>query len=132
MISRRSLVKSLCATASVFSLDQLLSGTGLGVQFVDVAREAGLNAKTIFGAEKTNKFLLETTGCGVAFIDYDNDGWLDLFFVNGLRFDTTFPKGSEPISRLYKNNRDGTFTDVTAEGRRGADWLGAGRVRGRL
>jgi hypothetical protein len=99
----------------VFSVDQLLAGTGLGVQFVNVAREAGLNSKTIFGAEKTNKFLLETTGCGVAFIDYDNDGWLDLFFVNGLRFDTTFPKGSEPISRLYKNNRDGTFTDVTVK-----------------
>jgi hypothetical protein len=111
--SRRSFVKSLCATAPIFSLDQLLQGTPLGVQFVNVARQAGLNAKTIFGAEKTNKFLLETTGCGVAFIDYDNDGWLDLFFVNGSRFDTTFPKGSEPISRLYKNNRDGTFTDVT-------------------
>jgi hypothetical protein len=99
----------------VFSIDQLLRATPLGVQFVNVAREAGLNAKTIFGAEKTNKFLLETTGCGVAFIDYDNDGWLDLFFVNGYRFETTFPKGSEPISRLYKNNRDGTFTDVTAK-----------------
>ncbi|MBV8894873.1 MAG: CRTAC1 family protein [Acidobacteriaceae bacterium] len=115
MVSRRLFVKSLCATVPVFSVDQLLGGTGLGVRFINVAREAGLKAKTIFGAEKTNKFLLETTGCGVAFIDYDSDGWLDLFFVNGLRFDTTFPKGSEPVSRLYKNNRDGTFTDITAK-----------------
>jgi len=83
------------------------------VQFVNVAQKAGLNSKIIYGTERSNKFLLETTGCGVAFIDYDEDGWLDLFFVNGTRFETTFPKGSEPISRLYKNNRDGTFTDVT-------------------
>ena len=83
------------------------------MQFVNVAAKAGLNAKTIFGAEQSNKYLLETTGCGVAFVDYDDDGWLDLFFVNGTRFETTFPKGKEPVSRLYKNNRDGTFTDVT-------------------
>jgi hypothetical protein len=83
------------------------------VQFINVAQSAGLTTKTVFGAEDTNKFLLETTGCGAAFVDYDDDGWLDIFLVNGSRFETTFPKGSEPISRLYKNNRDGTFTDVT-------------------
>lgn len=113
MPSRRGFLQSLCATLPVFSLDQLLFGLPLGVEFVNVAREAGLRAKTIFGAEKTNKFLLETTGCGVAFFDYDNDGWLDLFFVNGTRFESEFPKGAEPVSRLYKNNRDGTFTDIT-------------------
>ena len=115
MSSRRSFVKSLCATVPVFSLDQLFAGTPLGVQFVDVAKSAGLTHKTIFGAEQRNKYLLETTGCGVAFVDYDDDGWLDLFFVNGTRFETKFPKGSEPVSRLYKNNRDGTFTDVTVK-----------------
>ncbi len=115
MPSRRTFVISLCASLPVFSLDQLLRGTGLGVQFVNVAQQAGFHTKTIFGAESRNKYLLETTGCGVAFIDYDNDGWLDIFFVNGTRFETTFPKGSEPISRLYKNNRDGTFTDVTVK-----------------
>ncbi len=124
MVSRRSFVRSLCAAVPVFSLDQLMAGVPLGVQFVNVAREAGLNAKTIFGAEQKNKYLLETTGCGVAFIDYDNDGWLDIFFVNGTRFDTVYPKGSEPMSRLYKNNRDGTFTDVTIKGRRGAHAAG--------
>jgi hypothetical protein len=56
--------------------------------------------------------LLETTGCGVAFYDYDNDDWLDIFLVNGWRLEG-FPKGQEPISHLFKNNRDGTFTDVT-------------------
>ncbi len=115
MFSRRSFVKSLCATLPVFSFNQLASALPLGVQFVNVAKQAGLTAKTIFGAERKNKFLLETTGCGVAFIDYDNDGWLDIFFVNGTRFETTYPKGQEPVSRLYKNNRDGTFTDVTVK-----------------
>jgi enediyne biosynthesis protein E4 len=85
---------------------------GLGVEFINVAREAGLNAKTIFGGEHKNKYLLETTGCGVAFYDYDQDGWLDIFLVNGTRLEG-FPKGQEPICHLYKNNRDGTFTDVT-------------------
>ena len=113
--SRRHFFRSLFRSAAIFSFDQLISGAPLGVQFVNVAREAGLRAKTIFGGEKKNRYLLETTGCGVAFFDYDNDGWLDIFLVNGTRFETKFPKGSEPVNRLYKNNRDGTFTDVTIE-----------------
>jgi len=68
----------------------------------------------IFGGEHKNKYLLETTGCGVAFYDYDNDGWLDIFLVNGTHLEG-FPAGQEPTNRLYKNNRDGTFTDVTAQ-----------------
>ncbi|HUL15384.1 MAG TPA: CRTAC1 family protein [Terriglobales bacterium] len=89
-----------------------VAGTPVGVNFLNVAKESGLNVKTIFGGEHKNKYLLETTGCGVAFYDYDNDGWLDLFLVNGWRLEG-FPKGQEPISHLFKNNRDGTFTDVT-------------------
>ncbi len=88
------------------------SAGALGVTFLNVAREAGLNAKTIYGGEHKNKYLLETTGCGVAFYDYDNDGWLDIFLVNGTRLEG-FPAGSEPTSHLFRNNRDGTFTDVT-------------------
>jgi hypothetical protein len=86
----------------------------IGVSFINVARESALNAKTIFGGEHKNKYLLETTGCGVAFYDYDNDDWLDIFLVNGWRLEG-FPKGQEPISHLFKNNRDGTFTDVTTK-----------------
>jgi len=89
-----------------------IANSPLGVNFVNVAKEAGLNAKTIFGGEHKNKYLLETTGCGVAFYDYDNDGWLDIFLINGWRLEG-FPKGQEPTSHLFKNNRDGTFTDVT-------------------
>ena len=88
--------------------------SGKGVSFLNVGRESGLNAKTIFGGEHKNKYLLETTGCGVAFYDYDHDGWLDIFLVNGSRLEG-FPAGTEPTSHLFRNNRDGTFTDVTAK-----------------
>ena len=101
------------------------SDTDLGVTFIDIAREAGLNAKTIFGGEHKNKYLLETTGCGVAFYDYDNDGWLDIFLVNGWRLEG-FPKGEEPYSHLFKNNRDGTFTDVTCKAGVGHSGWGQG------
>ncbi|HYM76726.1 MAG TPA: CRTAC1 family protein [Candidatus Dormibacteraeota bacterium] len=133
--SRRVFLESLSRSALVLSLENILAwarptwlragpgpqnkaaSTGkeqndLGVSFLNVARESGLNAKTIFGGEHKNKYLLETTGCGVAFYDYDNDGWLDIFLVNGTRLEG-FPAGSEPTSHLFRNNRDGTFTDVT-------------------
>src|SRR2546422_4149247 len=94
--SRRELLRSLCRTAAVFSFDQLISALPLGVAFVNVAREAGLHLKTTFGGGKKNKYLLETTGCGAAFFDYDNDGWLDNFPGHGTRFENTFPQGQEP------------------------------------
>ena len=89
-----------------------MEGTPLGVSFTDVAKQAGLTTETIYGGKLTNKYLLETTGCGLAFYDYDNDGWQDLFLVNGWRLEG-FPAGQEPRCHLFKNNRDGTFTDVT-------------------
>jgi enediyne biosynthesis protein E4 len=91
-----------------------IEGTPAGVNFVNVAKSAGLNVKFVFGGEHKNKYLLETTGCGAAFYDYDNDGWLDIFLVNGSRL-AGFPAGEQPINRLFKNNRDGTFTDVTVK-----------------
>lgn len=84
------------------------------VTFVNIAKQAGLAHKTIYGDERKNKYLLETTGCGVAWFDYDNDGWLDLFFVNGTRLNGQ-PKDQEPTTHLYRNNRNGTFTDVTKQ-----------------
>jgi len=82
------------------------------VRFVDIAEHAGLIAKTEAGGEKTKKYIIETTGSGAAFFDFDNDGWPDVFLVNGSRLEG-FPKGQEPTSHLYHNNHDGTFTDVT-------------------
>ena len=81
-------------------------------RYADVAKEAGLLAKTIVVGHENKDFLLSTTGGGIALFDYDNDGWLDLFVVNGWGL-KDFPKGQEPTNHLYKNNRNGTFTDVT-------------------
>ncbi len=154
LTTRRGFVRSLCRTALVLGLEDVLAlalpargqqaagstgqsigaqpafnaqarpapkgapspvtGTPLGFSFVDAAKQAGLNAKTIYGGEHKNRYLLETTGCGVAFYDFDHDDWLDIFLVNGTRLEG-FPKGQEPVSRLFKNNRDGTFTDITAK-----------------
>ncbi len=83
------------------------------VVFVDVAREAGLIAPNVWGGANHKKYIIEAKGSGLAFFDYDNDGWLDIYLTNGTRFDTNWPPGKAPTSHLYKNNRDGTFTDVT-------------------
>ena len=114
--SRRQFIRSIYQGAAIFTFDQILSALPpFGVEFVNVARESGLRTKTIYGGEKRNRYLVETTGCGAAFFDYDNDGWLDIFLVNGTRFQPDWRAGDAPTNRLYKNNRDGTFTDVTAK-----------------
>jgi enediyne biosynthesis protein E4 len=154
--SRRTFLQSLSRSALVLSLENVLAtvvrpswrslfgastqqgatatpaaspatspNAPLGVNFINVARESGLNVKTIFGGEHKNKYLLETTGCGVAFYDFDNDGWLDIFLVNGSRLEG-FPAGQAPTSHLFKNNRDGTFTDVTAKAGVGRSGWGQG------
>jgi hypothetical protein len=82
--------------------------------FVDVAAKAGLTAPNIFGGVDKKKYIIETTGNGVAIFDYDNDGWPDIFLVNGTKLEG-FPAGQGPTNRLYHNNHDGTFTDVTAK-----------------
>jgi enediyne biosynthesis protein E4 len=78
-----------------------IEGTPLGVSFVDIVTESGLNVKTIYGGEHKNKFLLETTGCGLAFDDYDNDGNEDLFVTYSGQ------------NVLYRNNGNGIFSDAT-------------------
>ena len=82
-------------------------------RFEDVAAQAGLTSPTIFGERNTWKYILETTGCGAAFYDYDNDGWQDIFLVNGQTLAGTL--SPLPTNRLLRNNRDGTFTDMTAK-----------------
>src|SRR6201997_4173474 len=81
--------------------------------FIDIAEKAGLTGQNIFGGVDTKKYIIETTGTGVAIFDYDNDGWPDIFIVNGTKLEG-FPAGQGPSNRLYRNNHDGTFTDVTA------------------
>jgi enediyne biosynthesis protein E4 len=82
--------------------------------FTDVAEKAGLTIQEIFGGIDTKKYIIETTGTGVAIFDYDNDGWPDIFLVNGTRLGTP-PTGPAPTNHLYRNNHDGTFSDVTAK-----------------
>ncbi len=89
------------------------------VQFVDVAEQAGLKHPNVWGGITNKRLIVETKGSGLAFFDYDNDGWLDIYLTNGNRLDAHWPAGQEPISHLYKNNRDGTFTDVTEKSRLG-------------
>jgi hypothetical protein len=86
------------------------SGRPFNAHFVDVAASAGLTTPTIYGGVESKKYILEATGCGCAFTDYDNDGWMDIFILSGTRLEGV-PPGT--TNRLYKNNRDGTFTDVT-------------------
>jgi enediyne biosynthesis protein E4 len=96
------------------------SGRPFNAHFVDVASSAGLHVPTIYGGVETKKYILESTGCGCAFLDYDNDGWMDIFLLSGTRLAGDPP---EATNRLYKNNRNGTFTDVTGEsGLRAVGW----------
>ena len=109
-------VKSLAARAAP------LTTPYAGVTFVDVGKQAGLVHETIFGGKDKNLYLLETTGCGVAFFDYDNDGWLDIFVVNGtrleeqdsgLRIQDSESKKSEVRSRETRSQEPGVRSRET-------------------
>src|ERR1700675_424931 len=138
--SRRSFVRLGVGAALSLRANRLLAQQGMGghtakpmprgapsgrpfnAHFVDVAADAGLHAPVIYGDEETKKYIVESTGCGCAFIDYDNDGWMDLFVLSGTRL-REVPPGT--TNRLYKNNRDGTFTDVTEKaGLHSLGWAG--------
>ncbi len=97
------------------------SGLPYNASLVNVAAAAGLHAPVIWGVEGRADYILESMGCGVAFFDYDNDGWQDILVLTGQHLAAALketPSGKEPtpagaIIRLYHNNRDGTFADVT-------------------
>jgi len=95
----------------------LAADSSVPVVFTDITVEAGLGqARNVSGSSANKQFLLEEMGCGVALFDYDNDGWLDIFLVNGTSLDPTL-RDQNPTSYLFHNNRDGTFTDVTEKAR---------------
>ena len=104
-LTRRGLfLQALAATAAAATPPPSFA------HFTDVARSAGLTEPIVYGGVDSKKYILETNGCGVAFLDYDNDGWLDILLAGGTRLEGH--PGPTSI-RLYKNNRNGTFTDVT-------------------
>jgi enediyne biosynthesis protein E4 len=92
--------------------------------FVDVAESAGVRMTDVNGGVQSKRYIIESTGSGVAILDYDNDGWFDIFFVNGTTLDDASQgTSSKPTSHLFHNNHDGTFTDVTEHaGLLGTTW----------
>src|SRR5689334_8796973 len=119
-LSLRSLfLLGLCAWLSLHLGKSATQGAGAQTKtappiahFTDMAAKAGVSAPVVFGGENTKKYIIETTGTGVAIFDYDNDGWPDIFIVNGTRLEGSAP-GKAPASHLYHNNHDGSFRDVT-------------------
>ncbi len=88
------------------------SGT---VVFEDATKAAGLSGWQHVMGTKTKRYILETDGSGVGLIDYDNDGWLDIYMVNGSTYDALTGKKTPPHAALFHNNHDGTFTDMAAQ-----------------
>ena len=97
------------------------AGQEFPVSFTNVAGVVGLSEPTIYGEVDKKRFIIETNGAGVAFVDYDNDGWIDLFVLSGTRLG--IPAKQEPTNRLYRNKGNGTFVDVTDKaGLRRSGW----------
>src|SRR5262245_35584068 len=99
------------------------------VQFADVAAEAGLTAVMEAGGSDSKRYILESTGGGVALLDYDDDGLLDIFLVNGRRLEET-SGSSRPVSHLYRNLGKNRFEDVTARAGIAASGWGQGACAG--
>ncbi|MCI0486826.1 MAG: CRTAC1 family protein [Blastocatellia bacterium] len=93
------------------------------IQFIDATEQAGLRFKHNSGA-RGKKYMPETVGSGCAFLDYDNDGWQDMLLINSMNWPEN--KGAKTFSSLYRNNRDGTFTDVTKEAGLAVEMYGLG------
>lgn len=108
------LLITVLLVATCFAQPSLPAAKSPIANFVDIAEKAGITMTNVFGGVDTKKYIIETTGTGVAIFDYDNDGWPDIFFVNGTTLDAS-KSGKGPTNHLYHNNHDGTFTDVTAK-----------------
>jgi len=85
------------------------------IVFQDISAKAGLTHWTHTMGTPEKKYIVETKGSGVGLIDYDNDGWLDIYIVNGSTIDAMTGKATPPHAALFHNNHDGTFTDVAAK-----------------
>lgn len=104
---------SFCLPACAQGPHQSSSQPPAIAHFSDIAEKAGLTMDIVYGGVNAKKYIIETTGTGLAIFDYDNDGWPDIFIVNGTTLEG-FPAEKAPTNHLYRNNHDGTFTDVTS------------------
>lgn len=93
----------------------LLQVNGFNVSFTDVSKEAGLVDPIIYGGLDKKQYIIETNGCGVAFADFDNDGWVDILTLTGSRLEGFSPEKQAPTGKIYLNQHNGTFKDVTAQ-----------------
>src|SRR3984957_20420520 len=131
--TRRRLLCTLPAALASPLMPHFLRAAATGAKsappfsrFVDVASSAGLTQTMVYGDPAHNTYIIEVNGAGCAFLDYDNDGWMDIFILGGRKLEGVVPGAS---NRLYHNNRDGTFTDVTAKaGLTDAGWANGGWV----
>ena len=100
------------------------------VTFVDVTDQTGIDFRHVHGGgvENPKRYYIETMGSGAAFFDYDGDGYLDIYAVNGQYLDD--PQAAPATNRLYRNDRDGTFADVTSRASVGDEGYGMGVVSG--
>jgi hypothetical protein len=123
-VTRAVIAASLASAAIVAA-----APTEWPVKLVDVAATAGLTEPSVYGGVEKKRFIIETNGAGVGWLDYDNDGALDALVLSGTRLedgarrDKAWPAGTAPTNRLYRNRRDGRFEDVTdAAGLRRTAW----------
>jgi enediyne biosynthesis protein E4 len=85
------------------------------VVFKDVSKQSGLTSWRYAGGSAEKRYIVESLGGGVALLDYDNDGWLDIYLVNGMTYDAMSGKAEAPHAALFHNNHDGTFTNLAAK-----------------
>lgn len=112
-IALPTMAQGIASTGAISAPRVAPSGKPFPVSLVDVAASTGLITRFTYGNELKKKYIVEANGSGVAFIDYNNDGWLDVFLVNGSRFEKT--AGPVPTNHLYRNESGKRFTDVTAK-----------------
>ena len=120
---------ALSGLLAAITLAQPAPPSGWPVTFTDIAAAAGLHYPSVYGDPNRTRYIIEANGAGVALIDYDRDGWLDVFVLSGTRLedgarkDASFPPDRAPTNRLYRNLHDGRFEDVTdAAGLRRTAW----------
>jgi enediyne biosynthesis protein E4 len=112
-------MRHVCTFVLAMALTTSGSTPSVQIQLVDVTVASGIGF-THDSSPTTQKYLIETMGGGVALVDYDGDGWLDVFFTNGARLSDPMPRGARPekidrfANHLYRNRHDGTFEDVTS------------------